>query len=602
MRRSRWLRAMSALLAISLMLSAGSCSPEKKPEAPTPPPTPVFDGPAYLHGTIGSMVKLRGFEPTLVSGFGVLVGLEGTGSPDVPQSIRGRILNMMKQGGFGSARNEMRNMTPERVLASNTAAVVVVEGMIPPGAVKGTRFDLLVSAVPGSQTTSLENGQLYTIDLAVNGASFDENFVRPMAKGYGPIYVDPFAAEAAPGERLQLQRQGVILSGGTVTATRTIELMLNRPSWSRSRVIADRINERFPRDPADRSDIAKAETDQVIQIIIPARFGTRPDELLRLISHLFVERGPNFEPERAQTMANLLAIDPSKAMDITLVWRTLGKTALPVIRQYYKSDQEHMRTSALDAGVHLSDDEAIVPLLEMASSASPDARIKAAKLLTFLPRNLRANKALKVLLDDADKTVRIAAYDALFDVGDPMIQRTVFGDAETNSVKFVLDLVPAKSPLIYVTQAHVPRIVIFNPELALKSPSIAKLWGNRLMIRTELSDDDKPMPMDVFWQEVGDVSGKSQKVAPTVANLIFLLGHRPSRENETPGFDMPYSRVVSALYALCKTRDINCEIEVRRNSLAEAVAESRLETGTKIRAESSNPAATQPAPEPKKNK
>ena len=598
---NRQISNVSTTLALALSLGLTGCTPDKKPEAPTPPPPPVQDGPAYLHGTIGSLVKLRGFEPTLVSGFGVLVGLEGTGSSDVPQTIRARILSMMRQGGFGSARNDMRNMSPERVLASNTASVVVVEGMIPPGAVKGTRFDLLVSAIPGSQTTSLEAGQLYTIDLAVNGASFDDNFVRPMAKAYGPIYVDPFAAEAAPGQRLELQRQGVILSGGTVTATRTIELMLNRPSWSRSRVIADRINERFPRDPGDRNDIAKAETDQVIQINIPARFATKPDELLRLISHLFVERTANFEPDKAQQMANLLAIDPQKSVEVTLVWRTLGKTALPIIRQYYKSDKEHMRMCALEAGVHLSDDEATIPLLEMATSSYPAARTKAAQLLSFLPRNLRANRALKELLNDNDKSVRIAAYDALFDVGDPMIQRTVFGDTETNSVKFVLDLVPSKTPLIYVTQQHVPRIVIFNPDLGLKTPTLAKLWNNRLMVRTLVPEEkDKTQPMEVFFQEVGDINGKTQKVLPTVANLIYLMGHRPSQDNDTPGFDLPYSRVVSMLYAFCKSRDIDCEIEVRRNALAEAVAASRLETGAKIRAETENPAATQPAPTPKK--
>jgi hypothetical protein len=582
----------------------------------------VLDGPAYLHGTIGSMVKLRGFEPTLVSGFGVIVGLDGTGSPDVPASIRGRIINMMKQGGFASPRLGTGQLTPERILASNTAAVVVVEGMIPPGAVKGTRFDLLVSAIPGSQTTSVENGQLYTIDLGVNGASFDDTYTHAMAKAYGPIYVDPFAAQAAPGQRLELQRQGVILSGGTVITPRTVELMLNRPSWSRSRVIADRINERFPRDPGDKSDIANAQSDQVIQINIPARFGSKPDELLRLIGHIFVERTPNFEPTCAQQMANLLAIDERKQLDVTLVWRTLGKTALPTIRQYYRSDQPQLKMASLEAGVHLSDDEATAPLLEMATQfqgAKPgeaaQSRAKAAQLLSFLPRNLRANKALKGLLDDPDNSVRIAAYEALFDVGDPLIQRTVFGEAESNSVKFVLDLVPSVKPLIYITQEHVPRIVIFNPDLGLKSPTVAQLWNNKLMIRTaapiipenpqnKQEAEPIPQPMEVFFQDVGDIAGKTQKVVPTVANLVYLLGHRPSQDNDTPGFDLPYSRIVGALTQLCRSGDIvadghPCEVEVHRNSLAEAVALSRLETGTKIRAESNNP-TTQPAVRPDK--
>jgi hypothetical protein len=163
----------------------------------------------------------------------------------------------------------------------------------------------------------------------------------------------------------------------------------------------------------------------------------------------------------------------------------------------------------------------------------------------------------------------------------------------------------------------VPRIVIFNPDLSLKTPTVTKLWNNKLMIRTlpplapakpQNPDDTQPIPqpMEVFFQDVGDINGQTQKVVPTVANLVFLLGHRPSQENETPGFDLPYSRVVSALTQLCRSGDIEsagqaCEVEVRRNSLAEAVAVSRLETGTKIRAETNNPSPppeTAPAPAP----
>ena len=46
-------------------------------------------------------------------------------------------------------------------------AVVVVEGLIPPGATEGTRFDLRVFAHPMTSTTSLEGGRLYTTCLCL---------------------------------------------------------------------------------------------------------------------------------------------------------------------------------------------------------------------------------------------------------------------------------------------------------------------------------------------------------------------------------------------------------------------------------------------------
>ena len=41
------------------------------------------------HGTVGSLSTLRGFEPLMVSGWGIVVNLKGTGSSDVPAHLPG---------------------------------------------------------------------------------------------------------------------------------------------------------------------------------------------------------------------------------------------------------------------------------------------------------------------------------------------------------------------------------------------------------------------------------------------------------------------------------------------------------------------------------
>ena len=49
---------------------------------------PTFtDAPRVLRGTIGYETKLRRAEPTYISGYGLIVGLDGTGSTNVPENV-----------------------------------------------------------------------------------------------------------------------------------------------------------------------------------------------------------------------------------------------------------------------------------------------------------------------------------------------------------------------------------------------------------------------------------------------------------------------------------------------------------------------------------
>ena len=94
-----------------------------------------------------------------------MVGLEGTGSRDMPAPVRASMLQEMARRGVGNPATGFGDVTPERLLDSDDTAIVIVEGVIPSGGVKGGSFDLRVYAAPGTSTTSLEGGNLYTADL-----------------------------------------------------------------------------------------------------------------------------------------------------------------------------------------------------------------------------------------------------------------------------------------------------------------------------------------------------------------------------------------------------------------------------------------------------
>lgn len=587
----RWNRLLQRLsLVLTLMVVVifplTSCGSKKERKAPAVPPPPTFTGPTYLHGTVASLTSLRGFEPLLVSGYGMVVGLNNTGSNGAPAYLRQWLINEMRRGGVGSIQlRGVLNASPEQLLTSTETAPVVIEGFIPPGAVKGTRFDVLVSALPQTETTSLQGGRLWTADLSIQGASPDLRYSRPLARSGGPLYLNPFnEAVVSSGDRPDIERQAVVLAGGVVTADRRIELILNQRSSDRARIIANRINERFPHEKATQVfNTAHPINDQVIRINIPAAWANRPDELLRLIGHLYLQRAPDFEPAKARQLGELLAVEPGTAPSVILCWQTLGKTALPVIREFQSHPSDHVRLAALEAGARMGDERTSQALRDLAHSPDPAMRRRAAEMLIHLPVSEIGAQTLKSLLDDNDRSVRIASYESMSRSGDPLIQRIGMGHAA--DFKFILDLIPSEKPLIYITQIGVPRVAIFNPGLGFTTPTIARLWDNRLMIRVE---SDPKQPATVFYQAFGEVEGKTYTIAPYVANFIRLMAHKTTTREPMDGLDQTYGRVVGALYELCRNGHIAAPVEVRVSPLAEAIAKARETQPTTERPESAD--------------
>ncbi len=293
------------------------------------------------------------------------------------------------------------------------------------------------------------------------------------------------------------------------------------------------------------------------------------------------------------------------AFDVSLCWQTLGKTALPVIRNYYDHPLPYVQRAALEAGAHLGDARTVDRLAELAKSADPKIRQQAAQMLVFLPRSVLGAHVLRQLLDDDVPEVRIAAYESLADAGDPMIQRHVFGENE--DFKLILDLVPAEKGFVYITQAEVPRIAIFNPMLGFKTSTVARLWENRFMMR--VSDSDQPIT--AFYQKPGDPEHPRQYTfQPTVANMIFLMAHKSTLDDPTEGLDLTYSQIVSAIYRLCQAGEIPAGFKVQLSHLARLIATVRDESNQTFRAETESTRrqrlghpetgvpATQPAVEP----
>lgn len=587
-RLTAWRPLWTSTALIAALLAIGACA-EKAVTARAPddaPPPTVFTGPAFLHGTVGSMARVAGNEPMPVSGWGFVTALPGTGSPDVPAFMSTWLTNEMRRRGVGSYRLGTQQMSTRELLASEDTAVVRVDGLIPPGAIVGTRFDVLVQALPGTQTTSLADGQLWTTDLSIGGANERMLFSRRLAHARGNLYINPFEDPQSAETRIDLDRRAIIVGGGEVTEPRELLLVLNQPSVQRARLISDRINQRFPHEEANQRffNTALAKTEQAIQINVPKRYAAHPQRFLSLVAHLYLQRAADFEPRQAERLAEVLAADPTTAERVALAWEALGKTTLPVLRRLYDAGDLRVRLAALEAGARMEDQRAADPLMALCEHDDPAIRARATTLLAPLHSNIRVTRALVQRLDDPVDDVRLAAYETLVNVRDPVVDRVPIHDGQ--QIRYMLDLAPATTrPLVYIRHDAVPRVAAFNPYAPLPAPMTAQLWDNRLMIRTHAPDE----PVRVFYQPRTGPS-VTLEAPPTLAHLVRLLGSPPNVPEVEKGLGLSYSDVCRTLHQLDQQGLLGATLTVRASALAQELAEVREREQTEqMRPELSEP-------------
>jgi len=563
---------VGVVVVAGVLAGVSGCSTPTEGQPADPPPAATFRGPAYLRGTVGSLATVQNFNPLPVGGYGLVVGLDGTGSSGVPSYLREDILSTMRKRGVGSARfqnHPLSEISPDQLLAREDTAVVVVRGLIPPGASEGTRFDVLISALQGTQTTSLVGGRLWMTELGTQGTRPGVGYFKPLAEASGDTYVNPFDRREAKQNPDEFVYHALVVAGGEVTEDRSVRLRLNRPSYTRARLITDRINERFPSPPEADARTAEAQTQLFVDLNIPPDYRSRPREFVRLVQHLYTQRAPDFVTNQAQRLAEEVKQDPAKATAVSLAWQALGKGVIPIIRRYYEADSRELRLAALEAGARLEDERASQSLDELADHDDPAVRQAVAESLVHLPESLTGSRTLRRLLDDETREVRITAYESLAAINDPILDRAAVRSA-SGEVKYLIDRVPADKPLVYVTPERIPRVVIFKPDLGFSRPVLARIWNNHLMLKGQ-GDKGK---VKLFYQRSGRPQAHTEALAPNVGRLAYYLGHEPSSQRPEDGLGLSYSQVVDALYQLCEDGSIPSPVKVKVSDLAQLVEDA----------------------------
>lgn len=477
---TRPLRSVLCLLSLALLVSVGCSSPTEYDNQGANEAANTFSGPRYLRGTIGSYGSFLNNQPRYVGGYGMVVDLNATGSNEVPGFLREWLTNEMLQNNLGSVSFGTERFGPERVMADMGSSVVAVEGLIPPGAVRGSKFDVLVTMVDQT-STSLSGGRLFwPTRMSITGLDRSLVYTEPQAAAYGELFVNPVASSGEP--ETEFLRRAVVVNGGTVLQSQVLQFVLNQPSYRISNAIADRINARFEASDADNLPTAVAKTDGLIEINMPQRFSTQPEKLLALIEHLYLDPSPGFVKPQAEMLGTALAASPEdRAEAVTQAWKGLGPNALPVLRTYYEHENPKVRQAALEAGAWLNDTKTIKPFSQQASEGDPSQRVSAANSLVAMVRSNEARQHVRKLLNDPDPEVRLGAYEALTLVRDPAIKRLSVNDGKSH--KFYIDQVPSEHPMVVALQGRELAIVIFGEDIPLRKNVFARL-DQEMALRT----------------------------------------------------------------------------------------------------------------------
>ena len=213
--------------------------------------------------TIGQLVTVAGAPSNQLYGYGLVVGLPGTGdqTTQVPYTQQS-ILNMLRN--MGIALPNVTTMQP------NDVASVMITAEVPAFAHAGQRVDVTVSAV--GNAASLAGGVLLPTPLrGGNGTVY--------AQAQGPLLVSGFASSAGGNSTTVNVPTVGALPGGAILADSipaafningNSALLVNTPSYQTAQQITDVINAAYGNHPA--SAISPGEVDLAANGEDPMRF------------------------------------------------------------------------------------------------------------------------------------------------------------------------------------------------------------------------------------------------------------------------------------------------------------------------------------------
>ncbi len=226
------------------------------------------------------LVSLEGVRDNQLIGYGMVVGLRGTGDRQLTIFTAQSLANMLQEMGV--------TVNPTLILVKNTASVMVT-ATLPPFAQSGMHIDATVAAI--GDASSLQGGLLLMTSLrGIDGQVY--------SVAQGPLVLGGFIAGG--GGNAQIVNHPTVgrVPGGAIVErdspsiepAKQVRLQLHDADFTTAARIADVVNHHFP---ADTQAIAHADNSGLVTVAIPSDFSTRSTEFIAELEKLTVQ------PDRA---------------------------------------------------------------------------------------------------------------------------------------------------------------------------------------------------------------------------------------------------------------------------------------------------------------
>jgi flagellar P-ring protein FlgI len=220
--------------------------------------------------------SIEGVRDNQLIGYGIVVGLAGTGDKQLTLFSTQTLSNMLQRMGV--------TVNPAIIQVHNMASVMVT-ATLPPFAQPGTRIDVTTAAI--GDATNLQGGILLLTPLkAANGETY--------AVAQGPVVTGGFVAgrggstETKNHPTVGRTPEGAIVerTPPSVQPTSHLKLQLRQSDFTTATRVVEAINKHFA---SPGMPVARAESSGLLVVDVPPSYSTRTVEFISEMESLTVD-------------------------------------------------------------------------------------------------------------------------------------------------------------------------------------------------------------------------------------------------------------------------------------------------------------------------
>jgi flagellar P-ring protein FlgI len=223
------------------------------------------------------LVRVEGVRDNQLIGYGIVVGLNGTGDRRQTVFSAQSLTNLLNQMGVS---------VPATAIRVNNTAAVLVTATLPPFSRPGSRIDVNTAAI--GDASNLQGGMLILTSLrGVDGQTY--------AVAQGPVVTGGFIANGGANNKQTVNHptvgrvpDGAIIERGAPSAPleSSVRLQLRTADFTTATRVTEAINRRFT---SGEKPVARADNAGSVTVDTPLDWTARPAEFISELERLSVE-------------------------------------------------------------------------------------------------------------------------------------------------------------------------------------------------------------------------------------------------------------------------------------------------------------------------